>query len=47
MDAIEAIHITTNRHDCSPWILDADLSGGFDNIDHGPLLAQRPVFTTT
>jgi RNA-directed DNA polymerase len=47
MDAIEAIHITTNRHDCSPWILDADISGGFDNIDHGPLLAQLPVFTTT
>jgi RNA-directed DNA polymerase len=47
MDAIEAIHITTNRHDCSPWILDADISGCFDNIDHGPLLAKLPVFTTT
>jgi RNA-directed DNA polymerase len=47
MDAIEAIHITTNRQDCRPWILDADISGCFANIDHGPLLAKRPVFTTT
>jgi len=47
MDAIEAIHTTTNRKDCRQWILDADMSGCFDNIDHGPLLAKLPVFTTT
>ncbi len=47
MDAIEAIHTTVNREDCSQWILDADISGCFDNIDHGPLLAKLPVFTTT
>ena len=29
MEAIEAIHTTTNRHDCSPWIVDADISGCF------------------
>ena len=37
MDAIEAIHITLSQHGSSPWILDADISGCFDNIDHGPL----------
>jgi RNA-directed DNA polymerase len=47
MDAIEAIHTTTNRQDCSQWVLDADISGCFDNIDHKPLLAKLPVFTTT
>jgi RNA-directed DNA polymerase len=47
MDAMEAIHITTNRHDCSPWRLDADISGCVDTIDHGPLRAKLPVFTPT
>ena len=47
MDAIEALHTTVNREDCSQWVLDADISGCFDNIDHEPLLAKLPVFTTT
>ncbi len=47
MDAVTAIHTTMNRKDCSQWVLDADISGCFDNIDHGPLLAKLPVFTTT
>ena len=47
MDAIEALHTTLNQKTSSPWILDADISGCFDNIDHGPLLAQLPVCTTT
>jgi RNA-directed DNA polymerase len=47
MDAVEAIHTTTNRQNCSPWVLDADISGCFDNIDHEPLLAKLPVCTTT
>jgi len=47
MDAIEAIHTTLNRKDSSPWVLDADRSGCFDHIDHEPLLAKLPVFTTT
>ena len=47
MDAIEAIHTTLNQKNSSPWMLDADISGCFDNIDHGPLLAKLPVFTTT
>ena len=47
MDAIEAIHTTLNRKGSSRWILDADISGCFDNIGHGPLLARLPVFTTT
>src|SRR5919197_347074 len=46
MDAIEAIHITLSQHGSSPWLLDADISGCFDNIDHGPLVAKLPVFTT-
>ena len=47
MDAVEAIHTTMNHQECSQWVLDADISGCFDNIDHGPLLAKLPVFTTT
>jgi RNA-directed DNA polymerase len=47
MDAIEAIHTTLNHKNSSPWVLDADISGCFDNIDHGPLLAKLPVFTAT
>jgi hypothetical protein len=31
MDAITAIHTTLNRKDSSPWILDADITGCFDN----------------
>ena len=46
-DAVEAIPTTMHRQDGSPWVLEADISGGFDNLDHQPLLAQRPVFTTT
>ena len=30
MDAVEAIHTTMNRTDCSPWVLDADISGCLD-----------------
>ena len=47
MDAVTAIHTTMNRKDCSQWVLDADISGCFDNINHGPLLAKLPVVTTT
>jgi RNA-directed DNA polymerase len=47
MDAIEAIHISLSKKGSSQWILDADISGCFDNIDHEPLLAKLPVFTTT
>jgi len=47
MDAIAAIHTTLNHKNSSPWVLDADISGCFDNIDHEPLLATLPVFTAT
>jgi RNA-directed DNA polymerase len=47
MAAVEAIHTTTNRQDGSQWGLDADISGCFDPLDHEPLLAKLPVFTTT
>ena len=47
MDAVEAIHKTMHRKNSSQWVLDADISGCFDNIDHGPLRAKLPVFTTT
>ena len=45
MDAIAAIHATMCRRDSSQWVLDADISGCFDNIDHEALLARLPVFT--
>lgn len=47
MDAIEAIHTTLNQRTCSAWVLDADISGCFDNINHEALLQRLPVFTTT
>src|SRR3954468_15733947 len=31
----------------SEWLLDADISGCFDNLGHQPLLARLPAFTTT
>jgi RNA-directed DNA polymerase len=46
MDAITQIHTTLNQEGCSSWILDADISGCFDNIAHKPLLARIPVFDT-
>ncbi len=46
MDAITAIHTPLNRKDSSPWILDADITGCFDNIGHKAFLARLPVFTT-
>lgn len=47
MDAITAIHTAMNRKNGSQWVLDADITGCFDNIDHTALLTRFPVFTTT
>ena len=47
MDAIQAIHTILNQKGCSEWILDADISGCFDNISHDALLARIPVFKRT
>lgn len=44
MDAIVQIHTTLKYQGSSAWILDADISGCFDNIAHPPLLAKIPVF---
>jgi RNA-directed DNA polymerase len=41
-DAIEAIFIIINRQ--QKWILDADLTGCFDNIAHKPLLEKLKTF---
>jgi RNA-directed DNA polymerase len=46
MDAITAIHTTLNQRGSSQWVLDADISGCFDNINHDALLNKLPVFTT-
>lgn len=46
MDAITAIHITLSHQGSSEWVLDADISGCFDNIGHDALLARLPVFTS-
>jgi RNA-directed DNA polymerase len=46
MDAIVALHLTLAPTGASAWLLDADISGCFDNIGHQPLLARLPVFTT-
>jgi RNA-directed DNA polymerase len=47
MDAIVALHTTLAHAGASEWVLDADISGCFDNIGHQPLLTRLPVFTTT
>jgi RNA-directed DNA polymerase len=47
MDAIEAIYNHLAKRGSSRWILDADITGCFDNIAHGPLLAKLPTFTRT
>ncbi|MBP1464510.1 group II intron reverse transcriptase/maturase [Candidatus Chloroploca sp. M-50] len=44
MDAITAIHTTLNQQGSSKWILDADIKGCFDTIDHTTLLNRVPVF---
>jgi RNA-directed DNA polymerase len=46
-DAVEAIFTALNKKGCSEWVLDADISGCFDNIDHDALLEKLPVFTAT
>ncbi len=46
-DAIGAIFTTLSQKGSSQYILDADISGCFDNIGHEPLLAKLPLFTTT
>jgi RNA-directed DNA polymerase len=47
MDAIEAVFTALGQKGASRWILDADISGCFDQIAHGPLLAKLPTFTGT
>lgn len=44
MDAINQLWKVLNRKTSSPWILDADIRGCFDNIAHDPLLSKLPVF---
>jgi len=45
MDAITAIRITLTTRGSSEWVLDADISGCFDNTSHDALLSRLPVFT--
>lgn len=50
MDAIKQIWETIREmegKDKSPWVLDADISGCFDNIDHTALIKHIPVFSLT
>jgi RNA-directed DNA polymerase len=44
MDAVSAIHKTMLQPGSSEWILDADISACFDEINHEALLARLPVF---
>jgi RNA-directed DNA polymerase len=50
MDAIRQIWISIKIHGTqkrSAWVLDADISGCFDNINHDALLKRIPVFRET
>jgi RNA-directed DNA polymerase len=50
MDAIKQIWETIRRRkdkNTSAWVLDADISGCFDNINHDALLKRIPVFSLT
>jgi RNA-directed DNA polymerase len=50
MDAIDALFVTLvprRGRKTAEWVLDADISGCFDHIDHSALLARVPVFTQT
>lgn len=47
MDAIVALHAMLAPAGASEWVLDADISGCFDNIGHSRLLAKLPTFTAT
>jgi retron-type reverse transcriptase len=44
VDAVSTIHKTLLQPGSSEWILDADISACFDEINHEPLLARLPVF---
>jgi RNA-directed DNA polymerase len=46
-DAIEAIHTTLSQKGSGEWVLDADINGCFDTINHEALLNRLPVFTRT
>jgi RNA-directed DNA polymerase len=39
-DAIARIYVMTNTANCKRWVVDADIAGCFDNIDHQFLLEQ-------
>jgi RNA-directed DNA polymerase len=47
LDALAAIHVTLSPKPSSAWVLDADISGGFDPIAQGPWWATVPVCTAT
>jgi RNA-directed DNA polymerase len=42
-DAIDACAIALRRKGCSPWVLEGDIRGCFDNISHDWLLAHVPM----
>ena len=42
-DAIKAIWLCANQTGSSEWVVDADISGCFDNIDHDALLTLVPA----
>ena len=47
MDALTALHTGMHRQGASQWVLDADIKGCCDPIDHTALLPRLPVCTTT
>jgi RNA-directed DNA polymerase len=47
LEAMTARHTCMHRKGASQWVLDADMKGCFDHIDHAALLPRLPVCTTT
>ena len=44
-DAMKRVFLLTHSGTCRPWIVDADIKGCFDNIDHEYLLRQLGQFS--
>lgn len=43
-DAVNRLFVSLNKENCRTWIVDADIKGCFDNIDHNYIMKQIQFF---